>query len=443
MSITQDDAPYYYFGLFGSCREAKIENVTLNNAKIQFKHTDSGWQSSNGMGSSLTVGGIVAEGTGHSKISNCTVNNVLINADTSMSIICGGLAGSTNYCNVEKSKANGSVTVTASRAIWTGGFVGSISNETNISQCRFTGSVSSYFNGIVTEDMVEQNNTYMHCTGGFCGDAGRANYDVNINNCYSVADVYAENSYGVQDTGGFAGAVGVLRGDCNFENLYYKGDITTKKSESLFSESAFWQGEVGFGYQSHTNSCQCKNCISVFENEIIVRNVALSGKNETTKYDISNNYSTIFRDTLNFDENYWIFYVDKLPKLSVEMNESTNPDVPNYNDVLSIQPPSTTTIRYNDGIVLHANLEGDIPDGCTLVWGTNNSNFSTSQSANGDSMKIISKSKGYTTFTLKLVDAEGYTLAEDSIEMYSKAGLFDKIGGFFRGLFGLTKIHEN
>lgn len=111
--------------------------------------------------------------------------------------------------------------------------------------------------------------------------------------------------------------------------------------------------------------------------------------------------------------------------------------------ILSIYEPSTTTIRYKDGIVLHANLEGDVPDGCTLIWGANNFNFSTSQSANGDSLQIISKSKGYTTFTLKLVDAEGYTLAEDSIEMYSKSGIFDKIGGFFRGLFGLTKIYEN
>lgn len=172
MSITQDDAPYYYFGLFGSCREAKIENVTLNSVKIQFKHIDSGWQLSNGMGSTLCVGGIVGEGTGHSKISNCTVTDILINVDVAMYIGCGGLVGSINYCDVEKSKANGSVTVTASKAIWVGGFAGSVSNETNISQCCFKGSVSSCFNGIVTDDMEEQNNTYMHCTGGFCGDAG-------------------------------------------------------------------------------------------------------------------------------------------------------------------------------------------------------------------------------------------------------------------------------
>lgn len=115
----------------------------------------------------------------------------------------------------------------------------------------------------------------------------------------------------------------------------------------------------------------------------------------------------------------------------------------NIINTLCIQTPSTTTIRYNDSIVLHANFEGDIPDGCTLVWSTNNSNFSTSQSTNGDSMQIISKNKGYTTFTLKLVDADGYVLAEDSIEMYSKAGVFDKIAGFFRSLFGLDKVFDN
>lgn len=58
-------------------------------------------------------------------------------------------------------------------------------------------------------------------------------------------------------------------------------------------------------------------------------------------------------------------------------------------------------------------------------------------------MQIIPKNKGYTTFTVKLIDAEGYTLAEDSIEMYSKAGFFDKIVGLFRSLFGLDKVFDN
>lgn len=252
--------------------------------------------------------------------------------------------------------------------------------------------------------------------------------------------MYAENSYGVQDAGGFAGTVGVLHGDCSFQNLYYKGNITTKKSDIIFSETDFWQGEQGFGYQSYAESWQCINCISAFENEIIVRNVDLSEKNETTKYDI-NNYSAIFRDTLHFDENYWIFYEDKLPRLSMEMSESINPDEPNYKYIFSIQPPSTTTIRNNDGIILHANIEGNVPEGSYIVWTSNNNNFS--EDADGNELEIIAKNKGYTTFTATLYDVNRNELARDSIEMYSKSGFFDKIGGFFRSLFGLDKIYEN
>ena len=429
MSITQDDASYCYFGLFGSCMEAKIENVTLNNAKIQFKHTDSGWQSSNGMGSSLTVGGIVADAWRHSTISSCTVNDILINIDTSMSITCGGLAGSINYCDVEKSKASGNITVTASRAIWTGGFAGDISNEVTISQCRFKGSVSSYFDGTKEEYMEEQGYTYIHFTGGFCGDAGRANSDVNINNCYSIADVYAENSYGVQDTGGFAGAVGVLHGDCNFENLYYKGNITTKKSDVIFSETSFWQGEHGFWLQYNADSWQCKNCISVFDNELTVRNVDLSGKNETIKYDINDNYSIIFKDTLLFDESYWTFYEDKLPVLKIE-------------NTFSIKTPSTTTIRHKDGIVLHASVDPELAEGYYIEWTESNSNFKTEPKNDGESLQIISDSNGKTIFTISLYDSEGNLVDSDSVEMTSKAGFFDKIGSFFRSLFGGTTIYE-
>ena len=111
--------------------------------------------------------------------------------------------------------------------------------------------------------------------------------------------------------------------------------------------------------------------------------------------------------------------------------------------ILSINEPSTTTIRYNDGIVLHANLEGDVPDGYTLAWGISNNNFKATQSEDGTSLRIISKEKGYTTITVDLFDEAGNVVAEDSIEMYSKAGIFDKIIGFFREFLGLTRIYEN
>ena len=106
----------------------------------------------------------------------------------------------------------------------------------------------------------------------------------------------------------------------------------------------------------------------------------------------------------------------------------------------SIQTPSATTIRHNDGIVLHADIEGELPDGCTVAWSMSNKNFKATQSADGTSLEIISQNKGYTTFTVHIFDVNGYILAEDSIEMYSQAGIFDKIAGFFRSLFGLDKI---
>ena len=105
-----------------------------------------------------------------------------------------------------------------------------------------------------------------------------------------------------------------------------------------------------------------------------------------------------------------------------------------------IQDPSRTEIRNKDGIILHANVEG-APAGSYVVWTSNNSNFD--EDADGNNLTIIAKNKGWTTFTATLYDADGNVLGTDSVEMYSKSGFFDKIGGFFRSLFGGTKIYEN
>lgn len=102
-----------------------------------------------------------------------------------------------------------------------------------------------------------------------------------------------------------------------------------------------------------------------------------------------------------------------------------------------------TTIRHKDGIKLHANVEGTAPAGSYIVWTTSNDNFKIEEINGGDSFKIISDKNGYTTITATLYSAEGEVLATDTIEMKSKAGFFDKIGSFFRSLFGTTKIYEN
>ena len=122
--------------------------------------------------------------------------------------------------------------------------------------------------------------------------------------------------------------------------------------------------------------------------------------------------------------------------------ESYVPDTPEYNYTFSIQTPSTTTIRHKDGIILHADIEGIAPDGCYVEWTSSNNNFKETVQEDGNELKIISDKNGYTTFTATLYDADGNVLTTDTIEMRSKAGFFDKIGSFFRGLFGGTKVYE-
>ena len=111
-------------------------------------------------------------------------------------------------------------------------------------------------------------------------------------------------------------------------------------------------------------------------------------------------------------------------------------------DYLSMRTPSRTSIRYKDGIVLHADASKALPSGSKIVWTSSNGNFKTSASGDkGEHLTIISNSNGSTVFTATLYSSSGAKLDSVTIEMTSKAGFFDKIGGFFRGLFGTTKIY--
>lgn len=133
---------------------------------------------------------------------------------------------------------------------------------------------------------------------------------------------------------------------------------------------------------------------------------------------------------------------DDEPVVPDTPDEPIVPDEPE-DDIctISIQSPSRTEIRNKDGIILHTNVEGAAPNGSYVKWESSNGNFD--KSVDGSKLEIIAKNKGWTTFTAILCDADGNELARDTVEMYSKSGFFDKIGGFFRGLFGLTKIYEN
>ncbi len=112
---------------------------------------------------------------------------------------------------------------------------------------------------------------------------------------------------------------------------------------------------------------------------------------------------------------------------------------PKENITVAIREPSMTEIRNEDGIVLYASIQGDAT-GKTVVW-TASSDKCFETEVSGNEITIIAKKKGYTTFTASVYGDNGELLSSASVEMYSKSGFFDRIGGFFRKLFGTNVIH--
>ena len=124
-----------------------------------------------------------------------------------------------------------------------------------------------------------------------------------------------------------------------------------------------------------------------------------------------------------------------------------NPDIPNtdgdYDCGFHIQTPSRTTIRNQDTIVLHAKTDEELPEGYSVKWEKNNSNFSMGKFVKDDTkVSACASDKGYTIFTAILYNANGNEIARDSVELYSDSGFFAKIGGFFRMLFNTTVEYD-
>ena len=60
----------------------------------------------------------------------------------------------------------------------------------------------------------------------------------------------------------------------------------------------------------------------------------------------------------------------------------------------SIQTPSTTTIRHKDGIILHLDIEGKLPENSKIKWYVSNDNFDAGYLDDGMSCMFISKNNG-------------------------------------------------
>ena len=96
-------------------------------------------------------------------------------------------------------------------------------------------------------------------------------------------------------------------------------------------------------------------------------------------------------------------------------------------------------LSYGDAIILHADIDGTLPEGTRIEWTASNGNFDMSVSSDGLTCKISPKSSGDTTFTVKVIDGEGKEISSDTQQMTAKAGLWQKIVAFFKKIFGKTK----
>lgn len=109
---------------------------------------------------------------------------------------------------------------------------------------------------------------------------------------------------------------------------------------------------------------------------------------------------------------------------------------------LEIRNPSTASINYGDSIKLHADLNGELPDGWYVEWTSDNENFNIDVSEKGAVCTISPASSGDTVFTATVYDENDNVVCSYTQVMTSNAGFFHKIIGFFKGLFGLTKDYE-
>jgi cytoskeletal protein RodZ len=109
--------------------------------------------------------------------------------------------------------------------------------------------------------------------------------------------------------------------------------------------------------------------------------------------------------------------------------------------VVEIRKPSQTEIKYGDSIILHADVDGELPKGTKIEWTADNGNFAIVEvSADGKTCKVTPSANGNTVFTAKVVDANGKELSSDTQSMTAKAGFFQKLIAFFKKLFGMTKV---
>ncbi len=205
-------------------------------------------------------------------------------------------------------------------------------------------------------------------------------------------------------------------GDFDFTQVIYanEGEVSISGAEAyVMLETS--DGKVKYMYELPENASE-------------VTIIPLVDNAEFTYIDEEYSFGTVSDDTVGL-----------FTLASDDVHGAQNVGLKVVNIGFDIRTPSTTSITYGDSIVLHADVE-NLPEGAKIVWSADNSNFTYTASADGTTCTVSPSANGDTTFTATVVDANGNEISSDTQAMTSKAGFFQKIIAFFKGLFGLTKI---
>ena len=173
-----------------------------------------------------------------------------------------------------------------------------------------------------------------------------------------------------------------------------------------------------------------------FDRNIYTFTTVVEGKSTEVKYYYGENITNPVNPVkVGYKFTGW----DKTIPSTMPANDVTVTAKFDYYVNISILKPSTTSINYGDKIILHASINEELPVGWEIKWTVDNNRFDYSVSTDGSSCTISPSSSGNTTFTATVYDEFGNVASSDSQTMTSKAGFFDKIIAFFKGLFGMTK----